>query len=78
MKIINVFMIKQSYTELFIQQCIMQDIIMPGHELVIASNLSNAIHCIHKSNVKLHELDVYSKHMVIYVSLSTFSLVIIS
>ena len=51
---------------------------MPRHELVIASNISNTIYCIHKSNVKLHELDVYSKHMVTYVSLSTFSLVIIS
>ena len=74
-------MIKHSYTEFFIQHCIMhdiimQDIIMPRHELVIASNISNTILCIHKSNVKLHELDVYSKHMVTYVSLSTFSLVI--
>ena len=71
-------MIKHSYTEFFIQHCIMQDIIMPRHELVIASNISNTIHCIHKSNVKLREFDVYSKHMVTYVSLSTFSLVIIS
>ena len=51
------FMIKHSYTEFFIQHCIMQDIIMPRHELAIASNISNTIHCIHKSNVKLHELD---------------------
>ena len=38
---------------------------MPRHELAIASNISNAIHCIHKSNVKLHELDVYSQHIVV-------------
>ena len=48
-------MIKHSYTEFFIQHCIMQDIIMPRHELAY---ISNTIHCIHKSNVKLHELDV--------------------
>ena len=40
---------------------------MPGHELVIANNISNTIHCIHKSNVKLHELDVYSHHYIIVV-----------
>ena len=40
---------------------------MPRHELSIASNkyISNAIHCIHRSNVKLHELDVYSQHIVV-------------
>ena len=34
---------------------------MLRHELcvAIASNISNTIHCIHKCNVKLHELDVY-------------------
>ena len=52
--------------------------IMPRHKLAIANNISNTIHCIHKSNVKLHELDAYSYHIVAiltYVSLSTFSLV---
>ena len=53
---------------------------MPRHELAIASNISNTIHCIHKSNIKLHELDVYSQHIyssyiLNCVSLSTFSLV---
>ena len=38
---------------------------MPRHELAIASSISNTIHCIHKSNVKLHELDVYSQHIVV-------------
>ena len=38
---------------------------MPRHELAIASNISNAIHCIHKSNVKLHEFNVYSHHKVV-------------
>ena len=33
--------------------------------MAIASNISNTIHCIHKSNVKLHELDVYSQHMIV-------------
>ena len=33
---------------------------MPRHELAIATNISNTIHCIQKNNVKLHELDVYS------------------
>ena len=34
---------------------------MLRHELcvAIASNISNTIHCIHKCNVKLHELDLY-------------------
>ena len=31
---------------------------MPRHELAIASNISNTIHCI-----KLHELEVYSEHV---------------
>ena len=48
---------------------------MPRHKLAIASNRSNAIHCTHKSNVKLHELEVYSQHILTYISLSTFSLV---
>ena len=43
----------------------MQNIIMPRHKLAIANNISNTIHCIHKSNVKLHELDVYSQHIVV-------------
>ena len=56
---------------------------MPRHELAVASNISNTIYCIHKSNIKLHELDVYSQHIassyiLTYVSLCTFSLVIIS
>ena len=32
--------------------------VMPRRQLAIASNISNTIHCMHKSNVKLHELDV--------------------
>ena len=33
---------------------------MPRHKLAIASNIQyNSLH-VHKSNVKLHELDVYS------------------
>ena len=49
---------------------------MPRYELAIASNISNKIHCMHKSNVKLHELGAYSQHIVVtYVSLSTFLLV---
>ena len=56
---------------------------MPRHKLAIARAIaiSNAIHCIHKSNVKLHELEVYSQHnyyssyMPTYISLSTFLLV---
>ena len=53
---------------------------MPRHELATANNIQyNSLH-IHKSNVKLHELDVFSQHIVrnyilTYVSLSTFSLV---
>ena len=37
---------------------------MPRHELAIASNISNTIHCmhVHKSNVKLH---AYSQHIVV-------------
>ena len=38
---------------------------MPRHELAMASNISNTIHCMHKSNVNLHELDIYSM-VVIY------------
>ena len=54
----------------------MQDIIIARHELAIASNISNTIHCIHKSNIKLLELGAYSQHIVVtYVSLSTFLLV---
>ena len=53
---------------------------MPRHELEKISNIQyNSLH-VHKSNVKLHELDVYSQHnyssyLLTYVSLSTFSLV---
>ena len=60
--------IKHPYTELFIAALYsaVRDIIMPRHELAIASNISNTIHCMYtvKSNVKLHELDVYSQHTV--------------
>ena len=38
---------------------------MPRHELAIPNNISNTIHCIHKSNVKLIELDIYSQHIVV-------------
>ena len=38
---------------------------MPRHELAIASNISNTIYCVHKSNVKLYVLDVYSQHIVV-------------
>ena len=68
-----------SHTEIFI--AVLYNV-MPRHQLAIASNISNTIHCMHKSNVKLHELDVYSQHIYgsyiltcTYVSLSTFSLV---
>ena len=40
---------------------------MPRHELakLLRSNIQyNSLH-VHKSNVKLHELDVYSQHMVV-------------
>ena len=39
---------------------------MPRHELAIASDIIqyNSLH-VHKSNVKLHELDVYSQHIVV-------------
>ena len=37
---------------------------MPRHELAIASNISNTIHCVYTS-VNLHELDVYSQHIVV-------------
>ena len=51
------------------------------HELAIA--ISNTIHYIHKSNVKLHELEVYSEHVassyiLTYKSLSTFSFSLVS
>ena len=38
---------------------------MARHKLSMATNISNTIYCIHKSNVKLHELDVYSQHIVV-------------
>ena len=38
---------------------------MPRYELDISSNISNTIHCIHKSNVKLREVDVYNHHKVV-------------
>ena len=41
---------------------------MPWHELAKTSNIQynsvNSLH-VHKSNVKLHELDVYSQHIVV-------------
>ena len=38
---------------------------MPRQEKAKASNIQcNSLH-IHKSNVKLHELDVFSQHMVV-------------
>ena len=38
---------------------------MPRHELAKTSNIQyNSLH-VHESNVKLHELDVYSQHMVV-------------
>ena len=51
------------------------------YELAIA--ISNTIHYIHKSNVKLHELEVYSEHVassyiLIYKSLSAFSYSLVS
>ena len=53
-------MIKHPHTEVFIAVLYNagSDIIMPRCELAIAvaSNISHTIHCIHKSNVKLHEL----------------------
>ena len=38
---------------------------MPRHELAKTSNIQyNSLH-VHKSNAKLHELDVYSQHIVV-------------
>ena len=38
---------------------------MPRHELAKANNIQcNSLH-IHKSNVKLPELDVFSQHIVV-------------
>ena len=50
---------------------------MPRQELANNYIQYNSLH-VHKSNVKLHELDVHSQRIVViltYVSLSTFSLV---
>ena len=46
---------------------------MPRYELAKASNIQyNSLH-IHKSNVKLHELDVFSQHIVvIYLPMKVF------
>ena len=38
---------------------------MPRHELAKASNIQYNSLYIHKSNVKLHELDVFSQHIVV-------------
>ena len=38
---------------------------MPRHQLAKSSNIQyNSLH-VHKSNVKLHELDVYSQYIVV-------------
>ena len=38
---------------------------MPRHKLATASNIQyNSLH-VRKSNVKLHELDVFSQHIVV-------------
>ena len=55
--------IKHSYTEIFIAA--FRDIIMPKHELAIASNIYNIIRCLYTSNVKLHELDVYGHNITL-------------
>ena len=57
------------------------------HMIQIKANIHNVtyntIHYIHKSNVKLHELEVYSEHVassyiLIYKSLSAFSFSLVS
>ena len=38
---------------------------MPRHKLAKSSNIQyNSLH-VHKSNVKLHELNLYSQHIVV-------------
>ena len=38
---------------------------MPRHELAKTSNIQYNLLHVHNSNVKLHELDVYSQHIVV-------------
>ena len=53
-------MIKCSYTEFFIAALYNAGF---NNAQAQANNISNTIYGIHKSNVKLHELDVYSQQI---------------
>ena len=46
---------------MYIEIFIVYNAVMPRHELAVTSN---TIHCMCKSNVKLHELDMYSQHII--------------
>ena len=58
-------MIKCSYTEFFIAVLYNAEYNYAQARASYTIQLSNTIHCIHKSSVKLHELDVYSHHIVV-------------
>ena len=52
MKSMKCIIKKHSHTEIFLA-VLMQDILVLRHELAIASNISNTIHSMHKSNISL-------------------------
>ena len=72
----NVHIIKYSYFGIFVT--VLQhnaSIIMPS-TILLGSNVSNTIHCIHQSIVSYHELNVYSQHVVVIYLCNPFYILI--